>query len=360
MNITKVMVRTLALCLLGLCGTSFAAEGQWTVERAKAWQAKQPWYCGVNYIPANAINYTAMWDKTSFSPEVMRRELKLMMDLGMNCVRVVLQYAVYADDPAYFLAAFDRFLAICDDAKIRVMPIFFDDCAFGENRDPVLGVQSEPLEGWYAWAWSPSPGHSIVADPREHGKLEKYVKDVMMAHKDDPRVFLWDLYNEPRPGQKSRTWPLLRKTVKWAREVNPSQPLSICVWCGNKEQTEYVLANSDVVTFHCYKDAANTEKQVKHLLETGRPVICTEWLNRTCKSLVADCLPIFARNNVGCIHWGLVNGKTQTNLPWGHRPEMLPYKGPWQHDIFRGDYTPYDPAEIAIFKTTIQQKNSAK
>ena len=85
---------------------------RWSVEKAQAWGAKTPWRCGVNYIPSNAINYTEMWDKTSFSPEVMRRELKLMTDLGMNCVRVVLQYAVYADDPAYFLAAFDRFLAI--------------------------------------------------------------------------------------------------------------------------------------------------------------------------------------------------------------------------------------------------------
>ncbi len=357
MEIRKSVAHAVALCALGLCTAACGAEGQWTVERAKAWGAKQPWYCGVNYIPANAINYTAMWDKTSFSPEVMRRELKLMTDMGMNCVRVVLQYKVYEDDSEFFLAAFERFLCICDEAKIRVMPIFFDDCCFGENRDPVVGVQSEPLEGWYAWAWSPSPGHSMVSDPRTHGKLEKYVKDVMQAHKNDPRVFVWDLYNEPRPGAKSRTWPLLKKTVKWAREVNPVQPLSICVWCGDKEQTDYVLENSDVVTFHCYKSPENTEKDVKRLLATGRPVICTEWLNRPHKSTVAGCLPVFAANNVGCIQWGLVNGKTQTHLPWGHRPEMLPYKGVWQHDIFRGDLTPYDPAEIALFKKTIQEKN---
>lgn len=48
--------------------------------------------------------------------------------------------------------------------------------------------------------------------------------------------------------------------------------------------------------------------------------------------------------------WGLVNGKTQTDLPWGHRPEHGEYTGPWQHDIFRGDFTPYDPSEIDLLK----------
>ena len=67
-----------------------AAAPRWSVEKAKAWGAANPWWCGVNYIPANAINYTAMWDKTSFSPDVIRRELKLMTGLDMNCVRFVM------------------------------------------------------------------------------------------------------------------------------------------------------------------------------------------------------------------------------------------------------------------------------
>lgn len=347
----------LAAGCAALAATAWTAP-RWTVEQAKAWAAEHPWYCGVNYIPANAINYTAMWDKTSFSPDLIRRELKLMTDLGMNCVRVVLQYAVYADDPAYFLKTFDRFLAICDEAKIQVMPSFFDDCCFGENRDPVLGRQSEPLDGWYAWAWSPSPGLSMVSDPRAHGRLIAYVKDVMGRHKDDRRVFLWDLYNEPRAGKKSRTWPLLRKVCAAAREVNPSQPLSFQVWCGDKRMTDFALDQSDVVTFHCYKDAEKTEKLIEELKVGGRPLICTEWMCRPQQSTIRNCLPVFVKHGVGCLLWGLVNGKTQTNLPWGHRPEMLPYKGPWQHDIYRGDHTPYDPDEIELLKKTLAERNA--
>ena len=334
-----------------------ATTPRWSVEQAKAWGAANPWWCGLNYIPANAINYTAMWDKTSFSPDVIRRELKLMKDMGMNCVRFVMQYKVYEDDPEYFLKTFETFLSLCDEAGVKAMPIFFDDCAFGTNRDPVVGRQSEPLEGWYAWAWSPSPSHTMVADPREHPKLERYVKDVMMRHKDDTRIFLWDLYNEPTSsGLGARSFPLLRKTFAWAREVNPSQPISSGVWNKDKALNKILLENSDVVTFHCYKSAKETAEDVKALQKTGRPVICTEWMNRRRKSTVKDCIDVFADLDAGCLLWGLVNGKTQTHLTWGHRPEHLPYKGAWQHDLYHGDFTPYDSKEIELIKNTIKRK----
>ena len=93
---------------------------RWTEQRAQAWYAKQPWLCGFNYIPSNAINYTAMWDKTSFSPDLIQKELALAAGVGFNCVRVVLQHAVYADDPAYFRKTFGQFLAICQRNNIRV------------------------------------------------------------------------------------------------------------------------------------------------------------------------------------------------------------------------------------------------
>jgi hypothetical protein len=334
-----------------------AADLRWSVERAKAWGEANPWCCGVNYIPANAINYTAMWDKTGFSPEVVRRELKLMTDMGMNCVRFVMQYKVYEDDPECFLKALETFLSLCDEAGLKAMPIFFDDCAFGANRDPTVGRQPEPLEGWYAWAWSPSPGHTMVVDEREHPKLERYVKDVMRRHRDDRRILLWDLYNEPTSsGLGARSFPLLRKAFAWAREVNPSQPVSSGLWNRDRALNEILLANSDVVTFHCYKGARETAKEIKRLQASGRPVICTEWMNRPAGSTVKDCIGVFADSNAGCLLWGLVNGKTQTHLPWGHRPEKLPYKGAWQHDLYRGDFSPYDPGEIEIIKNTIRRK----
>lgn len=350
------LTTVLLLSALAIC-SAFAQGKVWSVKKANSWGEKNPWYCGVNYIPANAINYTAMWDKTNFSPDVIEKEMQLMQSLGMNCARVVMQYVVYEDDPAYFLRTLDKFLSICDKYGVKVMPIFFDDCAFGANTDPVVGQQPEPLEGWYAWAWSPSPGYSMVIDERTHGKLEKYVKDVMTRFKDDDRIFVWDLYNEPtNTTMPERSWPLLKKVFRWAREVNPKQPITSGIWNGNKELTEFLATNSDIITFHCYAPKADTKKMMDQCLSYGRPVICTEWMNRVAKSTIDPLMPMFAENNVGCMMWGLVNGKTQTHLCWGHRPEHLPYTGPWQHDIYKGDFTPYDAKEIALIKSTIQSK----
>lgn len=88
-------------------------EPQWSKEKAKQWQKDNPWYCGFNYIPAYAINYTAMWDKTTFDPTAIDKELALAEKTGMNSLRAVLQYAVYEDDPKYFLDTMDKFLEIC-------------------------------------------------------------------------------------------------------------------------------------------------------------------------------------------------------------------------------------------------------
>lgn len=345
------MEKRKVLLLLVMLVASKLMGQTWTAEKAWQWYEQQPWLCGVNYIPANAINYTAMWDKTSFSPKVIDRELELMEELGMNCVRVVLQHAVYADSPKHFRKAFARFLAVCEKHGIKVMPCFFDDCSFGVNNDPVTGVQPEPLEGWYAWAWSPSPGYTLLLDERQHRQLETYVKDVMSHFRNDSRILAWDLYNEPtNTYMPERSWPLLRKVFQWAREVNPSQPITVGIWKDEKVLEDFIADNSDIITFHAYSDQSRTREWMERMQKRGRPVICTEWMNRPVKSTFFDILPMFKQQRVGSMSWGLVNGKTQTHLPWGHRPEHGQYNGPWQHDIYRGDLTPYDANETKLIK----------
>lgn len=351
-------MRTLLTIVLLMASAVTCMAQQWSKEKATEWGRQNPWFCGVNYIPANAVNYTAMWDKSNFSPKVIREEMKLMKEMGMNCARFVMQYKVYENDPKYFLKTLDKVLALCDEAGVKAMPIFFDDCIFGVNNDPEIGPQPEPLEGWYAWAWSPSPGLTMVVDERTHPKLEKYVKDVLTRFKDDKRIMLWDLYNEPtNTVMPERSWPLLRKVFKWARDVNPSQPISSGIWNENAELNKFLSENSDIITFHIYAKPEETSCWINMMKEYGRPVICTEWMNRVAGSTIKDNLHLFAENGVGCMMWGLVNGKTQTHLCWGHRPEMLPYKGVWQHDIYHGDFTPYDSAEIELLKRTIAEKN---
>lgn len=350
------MQRLFAIFSFVLIVTTINAQDstlRWSEQRANDWYKQQPWLCGFNYIPAYAINYTAMWDKTSFDPVAIDKELALAEQSGMNVLRAVLQYAVYADDPTYFLQTLDAFAAICDKHHIKFVPSLFDDCSFGITSDPKVGKQPEPLKGWYAWAWSPSPGHSMVIDSTTHPKLEVYVKAVMDHFKNDQRILFWDLYNEPtNGGLGSASFPLLKKVITWARTVNPSQPLTIDVFDKNQRLNDIVFAHSDIITFHNYENKDALLNQIRELKKHNRPVICTEWMNRPFKSTIATNLQVFYDENVGCMLWGLVNGKTQTELPWGHRPGD-PEPKVWQHDLYRGDFTAYDASEIETLKKYI-------
>ena len=330
---------------------------RWSEEKAWDWYNKQPWLCGFNYIPAYAINYTAMWDKTSFDPVAIDKELALAQSTGMNVLRAVLQYAVYANDPAYFLKILDKFMAICDKHHIKFVPALFDDCVFGINSDPHIGKQPEPLKGWYAWAWSPSPGHSMVTDTATYPKLEAYVKAVIDRFKNDSRILFWDLYNEPtNGGLGSMTLPLLKRVITTAQNEHPAQPLSVDVWNNNQRLNDIVLAGSDIISFHNYGNKEQLENEIKELKKHNRPLINTEWMNRPNGSTIATNLEVFYKEKVGCMLWGLVNGKTQTDLPWGHRPGD-PIPKVWQHDLFNGDFKPYDPIEIATIKKYTSEAN---
>jgi hypothetical protein len=154
-----------------------------------------------------------------------------------------------------------------------------------------------------------------------------------------------------------KSLPLLQAVFAWARQANPSQPLTAGVWGGTPETTRVSLELSDVISFHCYGKAPELEREITKLQDRSRPVLCTEWLNRPLGSVAETCLPVLVQRHVGAFHWGLVNGKTQTQFPWGSKAGA-PEPKVWQHDIFRHDHTPYDEKELSLFKETIRQAAS--
>ncbi|MBT4411798.1 MAG: sulfatase-like hydrolase/transferase [Bacteroidetes bacterium] len=336
---------------------------RWSERKANEWYDKQEWPCGYNYIPANAISYTEMWMPYSFDPNVIDAELALAEDIGFNCLRVVLPFVVWEYNPNLFKSRLNEFLEICDKHGQKVMFTLFDDCAFGSDpklKNPWYGQQPEVLDGWYASGWTPSPGHDMVRNPETWPRLESYVKDVITAFKDDPRVWVWDLYNEPtNGGLKNTSLPLVKKVYQWGREVNPSQPITIAQWNSNGELNRIIHQNNDITTFHSYSNARVVKELIKSLKILNRPLINTEWLNRSIGSEVLTCLPVFSSENAGCMLWGLVNGKTQTHLHWGWRPG----KGDpdiWQHDLFYNDHRPYDKNELDFFKKSVLEHKAAK
>jgi hypothetical protein len=47
-----------------------------------------------------------------------------------------------------------------------------------------------------------------------------------------------------------------------------------------------------------------------------RPLICTEYMTRGNGSFFIGALMVGKAHNVWMVNWGLVQGKTQTHLPW--------------------------------------------
>ncbi|MCJ8321617.1 MAG: galactose-1-epimerase [Colwellia sp.] len=353
----------------------------WTTEQANNWYAQQPFLVGGNYVPVSAINQLEMWQEDTFDPKRIDFELEKAAQIGLNTMRVYLHDLAWKQDPMGFFKRVDKFLEISAKHEIKIMFVIFDGVW---NPYPKAGKQPEPVPHVHNSGWVQSPGREILEDPKKQDELKAYVQQVISRYKNDTRVLIWDLFNEPdnasvgnfggdsdvpeMPAEqkKATALALLKKTFVWAREIGPSQPLTVGVW-GNPTWIEapdaietFSLENSDVISFHSYSDPEATIEMVEGLKKYNRPLICTEYMARGNKSTFEGILPIFHKNKVAAYHWGLFNGKSQTIYPWSSwkkkftaEPEL------WHHDVFRKDGTPFDSKETELIKELTSASNKA-
>jgi sugar phosphate isomerase/epimerase len=181
--------------------------------------------------------------------------------------------------------------------------------------------------------------------------LERYTQDIVGTFGQDPRIVVWDLYNEPgNSNLGERSLPLVEAVFAWTRQVEPRQPLTIAPWTDfNSRMSRRLMELSDVVSFHGYDDLAGLRRKMATCREYDRPIVCTEWLHRPSGNTVETVLPLFQAQHVGCYHWGLVFGRTQTYMPWGSKPDD-PIPPLWQHDLFHADGKPFRPQEVELFR----------
>ena len=64
---------------------------------------------------------------------------------------------------------------------------------------------------------------------------------------------------------------------------------------------------------------------------------------------------MFQARRVGCYHWGLAFGRTQTYMPWGSEPGD-PVPALWQHDLFHPDGKPFREKELRLFEELIGKR----
>ncbi len=123
---------------------------------------------------------------------------------------------------------------------------------------------------------------------------------------------------------------LLKKVFLWAREAEPSQPLTAGVWIGPWPEGKplapieaLMLEESDVVSFHNYGTLDELRERVAGLRRYDRPILCTEYMARPRGSRFDPVLGYFKEEKVAAYNWGLVAGKTQTIYPWDSWSETL-------------------------------------
>lgn len=328
----------------------------WTTEQAGAWQNEYGWLRGSNFNPSTAINQLETWQSETFDTITINRELSWAEDIGMNCMRVYLHHVAWKFDKNGFKDRMNQYLHIADKHGIKTIFVFFDDCW---NATYQAGKQPDPKPGIHNSGWVRDPGDLLYQDTTVVTVLEAYVKDVLTTFKDDKRIVMWDLYNEPgNSGYGNKSLPLLEKVFRWGWEVRPSQPLSAGVWkLSLSDLNKFQVENSDIITYHNYESPEKHQAAIDTLKRYGRPLVCTEYMARRNNSLFTNIMPILKRENIGAVNWGLVAGKTNTKYAWsepvpdGSEPPL------WFHEIFHPDGTPYKQEEVELIKTLTWDAN---
>lgn len=341
---------------------------RWSAEQANDWYTRKGWLVGCNFAPSTAINQLEMFQAETFDTVTIARELEWAESLGFNSVRVFLHHLLWEEDSAAFLRRLDTFAGIADRHNIGIMFVIFDGVW---DPEPKLGKQRDPRPHVHNSGWLQSPGVRILGDTSLHESLEPYVKGVIRHFATDNRIDAWDIFNEPdnpntpayvtveTPRKAELSLLLLKKAFRWAREVNPAQPLTAAPWRGDWSDTSklgamdrFMFESSDIISFHNYGGPDEMLQRIAQLKVYGRPLLCTEYMARGNNSTFEGVLPVLQKNNVAAYNWGFVNGKSQTIYPWDswtktytREPEL------WFHDIFRQDGTPYRAEEVSFIRS---------
>lgn len=349
---------------------------KWSADRAWEWYNSRPWIRGCNYMSADCANRIDQWQEYGFEQRLSttEKEFALMQTLGYNSIRIVPEFIVWVKERLGFLDRFERYIALAARYGISVMVVLGNDCCppYEEAlRRTVLGPQS--VDWGYHGGRKVSqhgrldgPGYSLLDDPEYAVKYYEFVSELVTKYKDDERIIVWDVFNEPGNGRReSMSFPYLQKLLEIIRAIDPIQPLTIGIWSQStdldrlKDIEKFGLENSDVISYHNYGSYECNVRELRLLKKLGRPVLNTEWLNRCAGNTIEEIFPLLYLENVGSYHWGFVAGKYQTFEPWehiwtGYNKDPSRYADfdftKWFHDLYRPSHRPYNPKEVELIQ----------
>ncbi len=342
-------------------------DARWSPERAFKYMSQFGEVKACNYVPQTGGSIFHNADE-----KLIDQELGWARDIvGLNSVRVWVQLSSYELNREDLYKGFEKFLDICASKGLTVLPVLSAEDMMDPNVDPNSpAAHPEPVldfkPGVHGGGWR-YPGRLqwpccdpeaqvdpklIATWPQTKSRLKDFTQTFISRYAKEKRIILWDLYNEA----PHRVRPLVEYLFRWAREVNPSQPLSVC-WEGHDL--------SDVITFHTYTQPGFTSPnyspewdlpgwdfltELEWARVWKRPMLCTECMARPFGNTLQAILPFFTRYHIGWYVWGLcAGGPAQFYFPW-HWPIGSPQPKVWFHCLLYPDGTPYNPEEILLIR----------
>ncbi len=241
---------------------------------------------GFNYQPGYAYIGADIWRR--FDAETFERELGRGKKHfpKMNGLRLWLAWEVYGAgseaEREGFLDDLDAALDTADGYDLVVMPVLFNRWHAGApDWGGVYLDHFLPKAGW--------------AGEQFRERYEHYIRALMERFGADPRIFAWDLCNEPFSytfgGPPNPQFDLPKHELAWletvydlCKEAGAEAPLSVGFCAGSKDLGRYEHL-SDILNFHWYwrGDPATRDDFLRELdacveirERTGKPLISTE------------------------------------------------------------------------------------
>lgn len=137
---------------------------------------------GFNYQPSFGSTAIEIW--LNFNKRIVTTELARGKKYfpKMNAIRLWLSWDAFIRNNDKFLESFEEALKIADSFDLKIMPVLFN-----RWHNDFLDLGGIYLDHFL-------PGTSGC---QKDDLFEPYIKKVVGNHKDDKRIFAWDLCNEP-------------------------------------------------------------------------------------------------------------------------------------------------------------------
>jgi hypothetical protein len=225
---------------------------------------------GFNYQPSAGSTSFENW--RYFRPELFELELRRGKQYfpKFNTVRYWLSWDAFILEPRNFADHFEVALKIADSLGLRVIPCLFNRWhnVYNDNG----GVYLDTIIPGYGWAYRPH-------------FYKEYLDIIVGEHKNDKRILVWDLCNEPfsynlRIDQMGEIpnieYAWLKEMYDYVKAMPVSQYVSFSPHPGTgltatfkewEDWNEKMAALMDVIVIHPYFIADQSDAAAKTLYE---------------------------------------------------------------------------------------------